>query len=95
MFSFFCSFTLPNCIAYTFLGAYARDLILWACSVISHHQQIKLTYDRLDRDSDRLARGLRSIGVKKGDRVCVFLGNNAEYATVSLCLLASQSEREI
>jgi non-ribosomal peptide synthetase component E (peptide arylation enzyme) len=51
-------------------------------SVISRHQQIRLTYEALDRDSNALARGLASLGVKKGDRVAVSLGNNAEYATV-------------
>jgi non-ribosomal peptide synthetase component E (peptide arylation enzyme) len=50
--------------------------------VISHHQRIRLTYDALDRDSNRLARGLQKLGVKKGERVAVSLGNNAEFATV-------------
>jgi non-ribosomal peptide synthetase component E (peptide arylation enzyme) len=50
--------------------------------VISHHQRTILTYDALDRDSNRLARGLQRLGVKKGDRVAVSLGNNVEFATV-------------
>jgi acyl-CoA synthetase (AMP-forming)/AMP-acid ligase II len=41
-----------------------------------------LTYDALDRDSNKLARGLQNLGVKKGDRVAVSLGNNIEFATV-------------
>ncbi|EOA84683.1 uncharacterized protein SETTUDRAFT_20213 [Exserohilum turcica Et28A] len=53
-------------------------------AVISHHQRIRLTYDALDRDSNRLARGLQKLGVKKNDRVAVSLGNNAEFATVPL-----------
>jgi non-ribosomal peptide synthetase component E (peptide arylation enzyme) len=51
-------------------------------SVISHHQRTILTYDALDRDSNRLARGLQKLGVRKGDRVAVSLGNNVEFATV-------------
>ncbi|KAE8838008.1 hypothetical protein PTNB73_03984 [Pyrenophora teres f. teres] len=55
-------------------------------AVISHHQRIRLTYDGLDRDSNRLARGLQKLGVKKGDRVAVSLGNNAEFATLTYAL---------
>lgn len=50
--------------------------------VISRHQQKRLTYEALDRDSNALARGLANRGVKKGDRVAVSLGNNIEFATV-------------
>lgn len=51
-------------------------------SVISRHQQTRLTYDALDIKSNAFARGLFKIGVKKGDRVAVSLGNNIEYAIV-------------
>lgn len=50
--------------------------------MISCHQQNTLTYDALDVQSNALARGLANIGVKKGDRVAVSLGNNVEFATV-------------
>ncbi|KAH9861723.1 hypothetical protein J1614_011476 [Plenodomus biglobosus] len=55
-------------------------------AVISHHQRIRLTYDALDRDSNTLARGLQKLGVKKGDRVAVSLGNNVEFATTTYAL---------
>ncbi|KAF2202342.1 acyl-CoA synthetase/AMP-acid ligase-like protein II [Delitschia confertaspora ATCC 74209] len=55
-------------------------------AVISRHQQKILTYDALDRDSNALARGLAKLGVKKGDRVAVSLGNNVEYATTTYAL---------
>jgi TBC1 domain family member 8/9 len=56
--------------------------------VISRHQNRVLSYRRLDEDSDALARGLMKLGVSKGDRCAVSLGNNIEYATVSfLCFL--------
>ncbi|KAJ4374731.1 GTPase activating protein (GAP) [Neocucurbitaria cava] len=56
-------------------------------TVISHHQQTILTYDALDRDSNSLARGLQKLGVKKGDRVAVSLGNNVEFATLGAILV--------
>jgi hypothetical protein len=53
-----------------------------AHSVISRHQNKTLTYHQLNHDSDQLAKGLKSLGVRKGDRCCVSLGNNIEFATV-------------
>ncbi|KAL1957730.1 hypothetical protein VTO42DRAFT_5573 [Malbranchea cinnamomea] len=55
-------------------------------AVISRHQRQRLTYDELDQKSNSLARGLAGIGVKKGDRVAVSLGNNLEYATITYAL---------
>ncbi|WEW55930.1 hypothetical protein PRK78_001365 [Emydomyces testavorans] len=48
------------------------------------HQKQRLTYYDLDLKSNSLARGLESIGVKRGDRVAVSLGNGIEYAIVPL-----------
>ncbi|KIW97151.1 uncharacterized protein Z519_02543 [Cladophialophora bantiana CBS 173.52] len=55
-------------------------------AVISRHQNKRLTYQQLDLDSNVLAHGLQSLGVKKGDRVCVSLGNNLEFATITYAL---------
>ncbi|QDS69729.1 hypothetical protein FKW77_009999 [Venturia effusa] len=55
-------------------------------AVISRHQNRILTYERLDQDSNALARGLAKKGVKKGDRCAVMLGNNVEFATVTYAL---------
>ena len=55
-------------------------------AVISRHQQARLTYDELDRRSNALARGLQGIGVTKGDRVSVSLGNNLEFAIATYAL---------
>ncbi|KAF7718816.1 AMP-dependent synthetase/ligase domain-containing protein [Penicillium ucsense] len=49
-------------------------------AVISKHQRDRLSYASLDHRSNSLARGLASVGVKKGDRVGVMLGNSVEYA---------------
>ncbi|KAH0551467.1 hypothetical protein GP486_007319 [Trichoglossum hirsutum] len=48
--------------------------------VVSRHQNERLSYDALDRKSNSLARGLVKLGVNKGDRVAVSLGNNIEHA---------------
>ena len=50
--------------------------------MVSRHQQQRLTYRALDEKSNALARGLLEVGVKKGDRIAVSLGNNLEYAIV-------------
>lgn len=55
-------------------------------AVISRHQQARVTYNELDRRSNALARGLQGIGVKKGDRVSVSLGNNMEFAIATYAL---------
>lgn len=51
-------------------------------SVISKHQNERLTYASLDAKSNSLARGLHSVGVQKGKRVGVMLGNSMEHAVV-------------
>ena len=56
-------------------------------AVVSRHQNRRLTYHQLDLDSNVSARGLQSLGVQKGDRVCVSLGNNLEFATITYALL--------
>ncbi|PYH48979.1 putative AMP-binding enzyme [Aspergillus saccharolyticus JOP 1030-1] len=55
-------------------------------AVISKHQDARLTYAALDARSNALARGLESIGVQRGDRVGVMLGNSMEYAIVTYAL---------
>ncbi|KAJ9261436.1 hypothetical protein DTO021C3_3444 [Paecilomyces variotii] len=55
-------------------------------AVIAKHQNTRLTYDGLDGKSNSLARGLESVGVQKGDRVAVMLGNSIEYAIATYAL---------
>jgi len=45
-----------------------------------------LTYEKLDLASNALAQSLRSLGVKKGDRVAVSLGNCAEFAALTYAI---------
>ncbi|KAF3480087.1 short-chain-fatty-acid-CoA ligase [Arthroderma uncinatum] len=55
-------------------------------SVISRHQNQRVTYEELDKRSNSLARGLAATGVRKGDRVAVSLGNGMEYAITTYAL---------
>ncbi|KAJ5689475.1 hypothetical protein N7462_003867 [Penicillium macrosclerotiorum] len=55
-------------------------------AVISKHQNDRVSYATLDFRSNALARGLKSIGVKKGERVGVMLGNSMEYAVATYAL---------
>ena len=52
-------------------------------AVISQHQDESYSYLELQTRSNRLAFGLHSLGVRKGDRVGVPLGNRSEYVDVS------------
>ena len=52
-------------------------------AVVSRHQNGILTYSTLDEQSNSIARGLQSLGVRKGDRVAVSLGNNLEFASLT------------
>ncbi|KXX76066.1 putative crotonobetaine/carnitine-CoA ligase [Madurella mycetomatis] len=45
-----------------------------------------LTYEGLDLASNAIAHSLRSLGVKKGDRVAVSLGNCAEFAALTYAI---------
>ena len=51
-----------------------------------HHKE-RLTYCRLDRESNLLAEELVVKGVKKGDRVGLFLDNGCEYLTAYFGIL--------
>lgn len=45
-----------------------------------------LTYAALDTESSALAHSLRDLGVKKGDRVALSLGNTVEHATLTYAI---------
>ncbi|CAG8041755.1 unnamed protein product [Penicillium salamii] len=55
-------------------------------AVVSRHQNDRATYASLDSRSNALARGLESVGVRKGARVGVMLGNSMEYAVATYAL---------
>ena len=53
-------------------------------AVVARHQSERLSYEDLDLRSNALGAGLQKEGVRKGDRVAVSLGNNVEFAVVSI-----------
>lgn len=55
-------------------------------AVISQHQNEEVTYSQLHERSDDLAAGMIALGVKRGDRIAVMLGNRSEYVDVGLIL---------
>ncbi|KAL2868548.1 putative AMP-binding enzyme [Aspergillus lucknowensis] len=55
-------------------------------AVVSRQQNDRVTYASLDAKSNALARGLESVGVRKGERVGVMLGNSMEHAIVTYAL---------
>lgn len=54
-----------------------------AVSSHPHARETTLTFAALDAASNALAHSLRSVGVHKGDRVALSLGNTAEHATLT------------
>lgn len=53
---------------------------------MSHAQKTKLTYRELDERSNVIACGLRDLGVGKGDRVAVSLGNGWEFGAITYAI---------
>lgn len=53
---------------------------------MSKHQNIRLSYHDLHAQSTALAHGLKNLGVVKGNRVAVSLGNNVEFAITTYAL---------
>ena len=49
-------------------------------ALISRHQQIRLTYEELDAEVDRVARALIAAGIERGDRLGLWSPNRAEWA---------------
>jgi len=61
---------------YTFLEQSARDFPDRPAVIFQNHP---LTYGQLNELVDRLAAGLADMGVKKGDRVAVFMPNSPQF----------------
>ncbi|KAI1091394.1 acetyl-CoA synthetase-like protein [Rostrohypoxylon terebratum] len=55
-------------------------------SISSRPETITLTYEALDNQSNILAHSLRSLGVKKGDRIGISLGNVAEHVVANYAI---------
>lgn len=50
--------------------------------------ETRLSYSALEAQASRAARGLRSLGVRPGDRVAVLMGNRAEWIVVAVAVAA-------
>ncbi len=48
-------------------------------ALVSHHQDRRLTWAELSAEADRVARGLWSLGIRRGDRVGLWSTNCAEW----------------
>ncbi|CDM30247.1 AMP-dependent synthetase/ligase [Penicillium roqueforti FM164] len=48
-------------------------------AIISHHQNIRLTYSQLEERSTSLAKAFSSYNVSRGDTVAIMLGSRTEY----------------
>ncbi|MDO8738823.1 AMP-binding protein, partial [Candidatus Deferrimicrobium sp.] len=54
--------------------------------VFFHYADRSYTYDQLREESDRLAAGLRGMGVGKGDRVCIMMNISDDYLSLWFAL---------
>ncbi len=50
--------------------------------IVSMHQGIRMSYKEFKEETDRVARGLMALGIKKGDRVGIWSTNNVEWVLV-------------
>lgn len=78
--------TIPEHFAATVSAHGDRPAIIARSPTPSASHETALSYYELDLLSNRLASSLRSLGVSKGDRVAVSLGNNAEFAALTYAL---------
>jgi fatty-acyl-CoA synthase len=53
-------------------------------ALVCCHQQVRYTYRQLQDEANRLARGLLSLGIAKGDRVGIWSPNHAEWVVTQL-----------
>jgi fatty-acyl-CoA synthase len=59
-----------------------------ASALVVAHQDVRLTYTELAAEIDRVAKGLLSYGLAKGDRVGIWSPNNAEWVLVQYATAA-------
>jgi fatty-acyl-CoA synthase len=53
-------------------------------AVVSRHQQRRLTWAQLSAQADRVARGLRALGIREGDRVGLWSTNCIEWVMLQM-----------
>jgi long-chain acyl-CoA synthetase len=92
----------PNQPLHHYLEQTARKFPDKACTIF---KGARISYSRMDKLTDRLAGALAALGVKKGDRVGIFIPNTPQYVMVYFAILKAggvvvainplYSEREI
>ena len=71
----------------TILDALARDVAARGAHPFVVHEGRRVTYAELDRLSSRAARALAALGVARGERVTLALGNSVEYLVTAFGIL--------
>src|SRR5439155_1457287 len=71
----------------TILDALARDVAARGAHPFVVHEGRRVTYAELDRLSSRAARALAALGVARGERVTLTLGNPVEYLVTAFRIL--------
>jgi len=56
----------------------------WPNKLAIIQDDVALTYDKWNREVNKVSQMLRSIGIKKGDRIATFMYNSWEYVTICL-----------
>lgn len=74
----------PQINIYQFLEESARRYPQAPCT---HFKGARITYREMDELTDRLAAGLASLGVRKGDRVGIFMPNSPQFVIAYFAIL--------
>ena len=62
----------------TLVSCFNKTFETYADKVAVEFNDKKITFDELNKNSNRIANALKDIGVSKGDRVALYLANNLE-----------------
>ena len=73
------------------LDVLARNVASRGSHPFIRHQGATLTYDELDRRANRVARALGKLGVARGDRVTLALGNSLEWPVAAFGVLKARA----
>jgi len=74
----------PNVPLFSFLEQSAKK---YANSVCTNFKGAKISYAEMDKLTDRMAAGLASLGIKKGDRVGIFMPNSPQFVIAFFAIL--------
>ena len=74
----------PNVPVFNFLEVSARKYAEAPCTIF---KGAKISFKEMDEVTDRLAAGLAGLGVKKGDRVGIFMPNTPQFVMAYFAIL--------